>query len=424
MNAPAMWQRSARGTVLVGVLVLGLLAVLWVPWEPVPGGMPTAPPASTAFTDSQIARGQRFGETARWLSMLSLAISLIVAAWLALSHPGRALMTWLDDRLPGPWPVRTVAIVAMVMLIGRVVTLPVSIRRRHLLLDYGLTRQSWDAWALDQAKSWGVGVAFTAIGVVGLIACVRRWPRWWPAIAGTLAAGLVIVGSFVYPVLVEPIFNDFTSMPEGQLRQQILQLADEEGVAVDDVLVADASRRTTTLNAYVSGFGGTRRVVVYDNLVNDLPDEQVLAVVAHELAHARHDDVVTGTTMGAAGAMVGVGLLGLVVSAGGVRRRAGIPAGIGDPRAVALVLLLASAGQVLAAPIENAVSRRIETRADVDAINATDDPAALLALQRTLCIRAVCDPEPPAAWQWWWGSHPAVMDRVAIAELRLSQSQR
>ena len=104
-----------------------------------------------------------------------------------------------------------------------------------------------------------------------VVGCARRWRRAWPAIAGGVLAGFVLVGSLVYPVLVEPIFNDFEPLPDGELRSQILALADEEGVDVDEVLVADASRRTTTLNAYVSGLGATRRVVVYDNLVEDLP---------------------------------------------------------------------------------------------------------------------------------------------------------
>jgi len=103
-------------------------------------------------------------------------------------------------------------------------------------------------------------------------------------------------------VLVEPLFNSFESLPGGELRTAVLALADEEEVPVEDVLVADASRRTTTLNAYVSGFGGTRRIVLYDNLVEDLPQEQALSVVAHELAHARHSDVVVGSVLGVAGA--------------------------------------------------------------------------------------------------------------------------
>ena len=101
----------------------------------------------------------------------------------------------------------------------------------------------------------------------------------------------MLLGSFGYPMLVEPLFNSFEPCPTATCARRCSPLADEEGVPVQDVLVADASRRTTTLNAYVSGFGSTRRIVLYDNLVDDLPEDQALSVVAHELAHARHRDV-------------------------------------------------------------------------------------------------------------------------------------
>ncbi len=136
------------------------------------------------------------------------------------------------------------------------------------------------------AVSWLVNAVGTSLVVLVVVGTARRWRTWWPAVAGGTAAVLVMLGSFVYPVLVEPLFNQFTPLPDGPLRTAVLRLADEEGVHVDDVLVADASRRTTTLNAYVSGYGSTRRVVLYDNLVRDVPQDQVLSVVAHELGHA------------------------------------------------------------------------------------------------------------------------------------------
>jgi STE24 endopeptidase len=215
----------------------------------------------------------------------------------------------------------------------------------------------------------------------------------------------------VYPLLVEPLFNSFTPLPDGSLRTRILALAEKEGVHVDDVLVADASRRTTTLNAYVSGFGGTRRVVVYDTLVEDLPEDEALSVVAHELAHARHQDVVVGSVLGAAGALVGVGLLALVV--GAVGRRRGVR--MADPAVVPLVLALLAVGTLAASPLENAVSRRIETRADVDALRATHDPDAFVAMQVQLARRSLADPTPPHWSQLWFGSHPTALERIAIA---------
>ena len=206
--------------------------------------------------------------------------------------------------------------VALVQLAVRVVTLPFAVLLRRRLLEYGLTEQSWAGFASDQVRGQAVGIVTLALGLVVLVGCARRWPRAWPAVAAGLLAVFVLLASFVYPVVVEPLFNSFEPLPDGSLRTQILRLADREGVRVDDVLVADASRRTTTLNAYVSGFGGTRRVVVYDNLVESLPEDEALSVVAHELAHARHNDVVTGSLLGAAGAVLGVGLLALLLGAG------------------------------------------------------------------------------------------------------------
>ena len=226
-----------------------------------------------------------------------------------------------------------------------------------------------------------------------------------------------MLGSFVYPVLVEPLFNDFTPLQDGPLRAGVLQLAEDEGVHVDDVLVADASRRTTTLNAYVSGFGGTRRVVLYDNLVRGVPREEALSVVAHELAHARHDDVLHGSLLGAAGAVPGIGLLGLVLGRATARRaaRPEMQNTAGDPAVVPRVLALVAVAGLLASPVQNGISRKIETRADVDAIVATGDPEAFVELQQQLATRSLADLTSPAWSQFWFGSHPTTRERIAIA---------
>jgi STE24 endopeptidase len=207
------------------------------------------------------------------------------------------------------------------------------------------------------------------------------------------------------------VFNDFESLEEGPFRTAVLDLAEREGVAVDDVLVVDASRRTTTLNAYVSGLGSTRRVVVYDNLVEDVPQDQAMSVVAHELAHARHQDVLIGTTLGAVGAIAGVGVLALVVGAWGRQRGPSMA----DPGVVPLVLALVAVGGLLVSPVQSAISRQIELRADVDALQVTDDPEAFSAVQKKLASRSLSDPTPPAWSHWWFGSHPTTLERIALA---------
>ena len=408
-------RRVALVTLAVGAVAVTVLAVLLVPFDPVPGGRLTPAPVAAVFTPDQVARAEEYSRWARLWGWASLLVSLAVACWFGFTARGRRLV----DRLPGRWWAQVPLAVLVLALLGRLVTLPAAVALQQLRRDHRLSEQPWGAWAVDVLKGELVGAVMTALGVLVLVACARRFVRAWPAVVGGLLAVLVLLGSFVYPLLVEPVFNDFESLPDGQLRTEILAVADREGVAVDDVLVADASRRTTTLNAYVSGFGSTRRIVVYDNLVDGVPDNQVLAVVAHELAHARHDDVLVGTALGAAGSLVGVGLLGLVL---GALRRRGHPAA-GDAAVVPLVLALVALGTLAAAPAQNAVSRQIETRADVDALRYTDDPTAFVSVQRQLALRSRSDPTPPALAQLWFGSHPTTLTRIALVQ-RMAEERR
>ncbi|HJQ04332.1 MAG TPA: M48 family metallopeptidase [Nocardioides sp.] len=399
--------RVALATAMVGGALFVLLAGLLVPWHPVPGGTPPPVPAGSVFTAAQIDRAESFSLWARVWSWSGLAISLAMAVWLGFSRRVRA---WAE-RWRGPWWLQVVGLVAVVTTLGQLAALPSAVGLQRLYLAHGLATDSWSAWGTDLVKAAGVTIVTTALGVLFVLGCARRWDRTWPAVAGGGLAALVVLGSFVYPVLIEPMFNQFHPLPDGALRTSILRLADEEGVHVDDVLVSDASRRTTELNAYVSGFGSTRRVVLYDTVVDSLPRDQILSIVAHELGHAKHDDVATGTALGAAGALFAVGLLGSLALA--LERRGW--ATVGSPAGVPTVLAMVAVGTFLALPVQNAVSRKIETRADVTALEVTRAPAPFITMQRELALRSLSDPTPPALSQWWFGSHPTVLERVAIA---------
>ncbi len=403
-------RRVALVTAGVGAVVLVVGAALLVPWDVVPGGRVVPVPVGTVFGPEEVRRAEEYARWARVWSWSSLGVSIAVACWFGLTDRGRRLV----ERLPGPWWVRVPVTVAALTLLGRLVTLPCAVALQRLRLDEGLTRQSWPAFAGDVLRTEAVAVVTTSVAVLVLVACARRWARAWPAIVGGLLAALVVVGSFGYPLVVEPLFTDVEPLPDGSLRTRILRLAEQEDVPVEEVLVADASRRTTTLNAYVSGFGGTRRVVVYDNLVagpDAAGEDEALSVVAHELAHARHDDVLAGTLLGAAAALTGGGLLGLVLAAA---RRRGAPAA-GEAAVVPLVLALAALALFVSSPVSNAVSRQLETRADVDAVRATGDVTAFVRMQQQLAVRSLADPTPPAFGQLWFASHPGVLTRIAVA---------
>ena len=266
---------------------------------------------------------------------------------------------------------------------------------------------------VDVGKGVLVASALTALVLLAVFALVRVAPRTWWAWAANVTAGLVVAGSFAYPLVVEPVFNEFRSLPAGELRTDLLALADRDDVPVGDVLVADASRRTTALNAYVSGFGSTRRIVVYDTLVAKATPAEVRLVVAHELGHAKRQDVLVGTMLGALGAAAGVCLLALLLTTGLLRRTGATS--VGDPRVIPLLLFLAVVGTLLVAPASNLVSRRVEGRADVHSLDLTRDVPTFISTEQRLARTNLGDLEPNPFLYAVFATHPSTTERISLA---------
>jgi STE24 endopeptidase len=412
--------RAGARAALVAAFVLGIaLAVVIAvrtPWTvlPTPTGGHSPLDPTAGLSAAQVERARAFAALLRPASLFSLALGLLVAAVLGLTRLGGRIVRAVARPLGGGWVWQVLLGVPALMVIGRLVALPLSAYAEVVSHRYGLSTRSWGLWLRDVGVATAIDAGLTAGGLLALVWLARRAPRTWWAWAALGAAALVVVGSFLWPLVIEPAFNRFDPMPASPLRSELLALAEKNGTPVQDVLVSDASRRTTTLNAYVSGFGSTRRIVVYDTVLERLPDAQIESIVAHELGHVAADDVLTGTLTGALGAAAGVAALGWLLSLGPLRRWSGADSP-GDPRIVALVLFLMAVGTLVSTPLQNLVSRQIEARADVHALDLTGDPGAFASMQRGLAVANLSDPDPPAALQWFFGSHPTTAERVRLA---------
>ena len=396
-------------TLAVLLLALGIAAAVVVPWDPLPGADLRGTPLSD-FTAAQLAREVAFHEAVRPWSYAALVTGLVVAVALGLTRAGSRLV----GALPGGWIGRVVLGTLALSALTRLVTLPLSARSQAVLQEYGLSTHTWGSWLVDVGKGVLVGAGLTALALLVLVGLARRFPRTWWAYGAAGTAALVVAGSFAYPVVVEPVFNRFEPLPAGELREDLLSLASRDGVDVDEVLVADASRRTTGLNAYVSGFGSSRRIVLYDTLLEQATPEEVELIVAHELGHTDSRDVLVGTLLGATGAAAGVCVLALLLSWTPLLRRAGVP-GMADPRVVPLVLALGAVASLLVAPVTNLVSRKVEMRADVHALDLTRDPETFVAAQKELALTNLSDLDPHPLAHIVFASHPSVTERLALA---------
>ncbi|MGW0218614.1 M48 family metallopeptidase [Micromonospora chokoriensis] len=417
---PRGWALLALAGLTVALVVI---AALLIPWHRPPAPRADQLAALRDLPAEQVAKGREFRAALRPGSYTALAIGLLVALALGLTPLGSRLIELVGRPFGGHWAAQAVLGGLAVVLVADLVTLPFAAWRQSVLTRYGLSTNGWSGWAVDLLKSYAVSAVIGAVALFGFYAVIRLAPRWWWAFGAGGAAVLVILLSFVLPVLVEPVFNKFTPMEQGPLRTELMSMAARDGVPVRDVLVADASRRTKAVNAYVSGLGPTRRVVVYDTLLTEATPAEVTAVVAHELGHAKDSDVAVGTLTGALGAAAAVVALYLLGSWGPLLRLAGVDS-VAQPRAFPLLLALVTVAGLVAAPVQALMSRRVEARADAHALALTGDPEAFESMQRRLGSVNLGDPDPPR-WEYLYSaSHPSTVERMAAARAYAREAGR
>jgi STE24 endopeptidase len=353
------------------------------------------------FSDAEIERGRSYARPQRALSLARTAVELGALSAVAL-HPPRPLSR--GRRRPVAGGAAAGALLSAGLSLP---ALPLQAVSRRRAIAVGLDTQSWRAWTADLIKSGAIGAAMAAGGGAAAVGLTRRYPqRWWaPAAAGSVGFGAVLAA--LAPVALDPLFNDFTPLPEGQTRADVLELAGEAGVKVGEVYSVDASRRTTAANAYVTGLGPTKRVVLFDTLLDRYGRDEVRLVVAHELAHVRHRDVPRNVAYAALVAPA----VGLAVQ----RLSWALSPERGTPGALPALALSAALVSAPVGLVGNRLSRALERRADQFALELAGAAEAFVSFERTIALQNVADLEPPKWVSRLLATHPPTAERIGAA---------
>jgi STE24 endopeptidase len=365
--------------------------------------------AERYFSPNEIERARGYHRPLYAFAVARTGLGLAYVAALAFTPAGPALAEAVDA-------VGATGFVfpLAVLVLGALLRLPLGYMRYRHERRWGFSTQSVGGWLIDVAKAAGLSSILTAGLLYGLFEVAERFPTAWPLVAGPAAVAVIVVLSFLAPVVFEPLFNRFRPLDDATLAAELRSLSDRAGVPVRQVLVSDASRRTTKHNAYVSGLGATRRVVVFDTLLARGDDRDVRLVVAHELGHRRLGHVARGTALAGLGAATAVALLWMLLRSPGVLDAIGA-AGASDPRAAPFILLVVAVLGLVSDPLGNAISRRWEGDADRFAVELTADAEGFAQMERELSVENLSDLAPGRLAYLFLFTHPAPPERIAAA---------
>jgi STE24 endopeptidase len=311
-----------------------------------------------------------------------------------------------------PWWAH-VALVAVGLGAGhRVLVAPLTwIRGWWLPHRYGLLHQPLAAWLVDQAKAAALSALLGLAGVEVVYALLRAAPQWWWLGAALVFIALYVALAVVLPVWIVPLFYRLTPLADEALRARLLALAARVGAPVIGVWVADQSRKSRTANAAVVGLGRTRRILLFDTMLDFAPRE-VEAVLAHELGHHVHRDMWRGLSAQSALTLASFAIASVALRAGvawwGLR-------GIDDPAGLPWLAVVLGGVGLVAVPLGNAYSRWIERRADDFALRVTADPEGFIGAMERLARLNLAERRPHRLKELLFYSHPAIDRRIARA---------
>lgn len=383
---------------------------------PVAGRLLQGPPSPEAlqyFSGEQIQRARELARANIIPGSLVELASLGALFWLCLARSGRLLLQWLEGPSGRRLWFSALAVTAGAVVLSSVAALPFELILFQIATAHGLTVQSLGNWLGDWGKSLLVDLVQVPLAALPTYYLMRRWPRTWWIGGATVVATVVVFMNMIYPTFIAPLFDQILPVRDPQVLAMVDRLANQTGVKVGEVRLVTASAKTTTINAQVQGFGPTKRVVIWDTMIQQLTPDELEVILAHELGHAARNDVAVLTLAQAAILVLEVYLLAMILhrmtAAGSAELRQTYP-----PRVIAVALLLVALLSTVTAPGLNTLSRALEVRADLFSLEQTRKPEAFVAAMAKGYATNRSDPEPPVFGELLRLAHPSPMARIRM----------
>jgi STE24 endopeptidase len=303
------------------------------------------------------------------------------------------------------------------LIIAFAVGFPSSYYGFSLEHKFGLSNQTFSGWFGEQLLALAVMAVIVLIAVEGIYLALKKAPRTWWIYVSVVFIIFTIVLVNLAPILIMPLFNVYTPLPEGELRDRLVKLSAKANVEVGDIFTMDMSKQTKKANAMFTGLGNTKRIVLGDNLVDEFTTDEIEVVIAHEMGHNLLRHIWQGILFAAVLAAIGFFIIHLtgprIINR--FKNRLKIE-NMADVASLPLILLIFSIYSIITMPITPAFSRHLERQADKFALDMTQNKEAFISTMNELAYMNLSDPNPSPVIEFLLYDHPPISKRIRFAE--------
>ena len=360
-----------------------------------------------------------YARTRRRLSFVSMGIAAIGIIIIFLTGLDRGLRNWLQglgwQPVAGWFPIQILVYLLILQLAYEIITSPIGYYGGYILPHrYGLSTQSLKAWVLDLFKGLVLSLVLEAFVVELVYVLLAIQPQLWWLWVGLVLLFFTVIMANLAPILLLPLFYKFTPLPEGELTQRLLKLAEQAKTRVRGVFAMQMSHKTTAANAALMGLGNTRRIVVGDTMLDRYTPDEIEVVLAHELGHHVHHDIWKLIISQSVLTLVGLYLLNLVLHL--FVDMLHVYGWLADPATIPLVMVLTAVFGLVVMPLSNGLSRAIEYQADEYALQATKMIEPFKNAMTRLANQNLAEAEPSPVIEFLFYNHPSINKRLRHAD--------
>lgn len=371
---------------------------------------------ATFLNGRELMLSEEYSKIRNLLFFLSTPLEWLLYFLILLFGLSRAFKNWAEESAKYRL-MRPAIYLIWLSVFSFVATFPLSYLSYSLSKTYNISTQPFVSWMKDELIDFWVNYIIMLGVVIVLYWLIKKSKRFWWLFAWLISVPFSLFFMFLQPVVIDPLYNDFYPLKDKELEAKILTLAGEANIPAEHVFEVNMAEKTNALNAYVTGIGSNSRIVLWDTTLNKLSDDQILFIMAHEMAHYVQKHLYIGI-----GGYLLLSLLGLYLAAKGMDyainkwgRELKISA-IHEVSSLPLFLMILSMFMFAASPFSNLVSRIQENRADQYAIEMTENADAAIGTFQELTKAGLSQVNPPLLVKIFRYGHPTMLERISKLE--------
>jgi len=413
MKKAAVW--------FLGIYAIYILFILFYFFIWVHPGVPaeykgTVADPRTFMTPHQLHLSQDYSRIQDLISFISMPLDWGIYLFVLVFGFSR----WLRNRSEDITRFRilhTIVYFLALSVLTWLISFPVNFMAHEVSVHYGISIQAFSGWIRDNLVSFWLNwlISFVTVSVIYFF--IQRYPkRWWLPV-WLISIPFMLFMTYIQPVWIDPLYNDFYPLTDGHLKTEILTLAHQADIPAHNVYEVNMSEKTNGLNAYVNGIGSHLRIVLWDTTVQHLKNNEVLFVMAHEMGHYVKHHLLWSVVGSLFSILVGLYMASKLFALS--LRKWGMNLGIrkkDDLASIPILLLILSLLSFVVTPIDNTISRHAERSADQYAIQLTQDKKAGVESFQKLSVSSLGDVNPPGLVKFFEYDHPTMLERMTFIE--------